>query len=407
MELSLRDRLKRLGVHKGPGALKPLVPAGEATSIARPASTSSAILWNVEAPTIFGPALIARTVFATGHVHGDQRIGDAAAHAFRDVHPRQALYLDTETTGLAGGSGTLAFLVGVGYLQADDFVVDQYFLRNPAAELAMLAHLDSRISRHGALVTFNGKAFDIPLLETRFAMQRVAPQFRDKQHLDLLQPARQMWRGSLVDCRLGTLEHHLLGVHRTQEDIAGFLVPQIYREYLQAGAPEMHDEMRRVMYHNLHDIVSMLTLAAHLRQSFDQPSSAREHAAVAAVAERSGDYASAVTGYRRAIDAELAVSLQPSAHGRRTRAKLAASLKKLDRSHEAVEHWQMMAVEGDLAALTELAKHYEWKARDFASALKCAQRGLQLAADPITRAEFAARVARLGQKVAAGGASSP
>ena len=414
MDVSLRDRLMRLGVHKGAAHLKPRAfttaitqqPYYDAATRRPPASTA---LWNIEAQTIFGVAKILRTEYAVDHVHGDRPLSRGSEKPFRNVMAREALFLDTETTGLAGGAGTLAFLVGVGYFEAEStsseghpaqFVIDQYFLNEPADEAAMLAHLDGRVSKHAALVTFNGRAFDVPLLETRYTMQRIAPSFAEKEHLDLLMPARQVWRGTLASCSLGSIEFHLLGVHRDQQDIAGFLIPQIYREYLQAGAPRAHDDMQRVMYHNLHDILSMVTLTSRLHDAFHQPQAPEEHFAVAVQHERARNFEQAVQTYSVALHASASNPLPPG-HTPPLRSRLAANLKKLDRHAEAVEHWQLLAAEDDLVALIELAKYYEWRERSIDKALKCARRAHLVAQDPITRADVMRRIERLGRKNAA------
>lgn len=400
MDGSLRDKLLRLGVHKGASQLRPRVPPAAAPDIPlanNPRAAAVDELWNIEAHTMFGVVKILRTTFGVDHVHGDRRLIRSLEQPFRGVHAEHALYLDTETTGLAGGAGTLAFLIGVGYFDTGDdqrFIVDQYFLQEPADEAAMLAHLESRVHQHDALVTFNGRAFDVPLLETRYVMQRIPPSFSEKTHLDLLIPSRQVWRGALASCSLGSLEFHLLGVHRDQQDIAGFLIPQLYREYLQAGAPRRHEEMQRVMYHNLHDILSMVTLSSRLLDAFDRPQAVEEHIAVATQFERAGDLEQAIATYARALQSpdSHAPSRQPP------RARMAANLKKLDRHGEAVEHWQMLAAEGDRHALIELAMFYEWREKDIEKALKCARRAHMLAGDARTRAVILSRVARLERK---------
>ena len=416
MDVSLRDKLKRLGVHRGAAHLKPRVPtAGVAQHPATDYTTHNlsapADLWNIEAQTIFGAAKILRTSFELDHVHGDRPLGNALERPFRNVMARDALFLDTETTGLAGGAGTLAFLVGVGYFetpsissekQQSRFIVDQYFLNEPADEAAMLAHLDGRVLKHAALITFNGRAFDVPLLETRFVMQRIAPSFSEKEHLDLLMPARQVWRGALASCSLGSLEFHLLGVHRDQQDIAGFLIPQLYREYLQAGAPRAHADMQRVMYHNVHDILSMVTLTSRLHDAFHQPQSPEEHFAIAVQHERAGNYADAVQTYAGALQA-TSTSLRLPASNPPLRSRLATNLKRLNRHAEAVEHWQLLAAEDDLNALIELAKYYEWREHSIAKALVCARRAHRIAQDAPARADVMRRIMRLERKVAASG----
>ena len=177
-----------------------------------------------------GECFVLDHVYRLDYQHGDDRLVDLlqfspaaaapfvqdarlAAHDFRDF-----LFLDTETTGLAG-AGTLAFMVGVGFFEpsphGERFVVRQYFLRDHGDEPALLLLLDELLAEKAGLVTFNGRSFDVPLLEGRFIMNRMPTDLRDRPHLDLLHPARRLWRHRLGSCALGSLEGSLLGLRRT------------------------------------------------------------------------------------------------------------------------------------------------------------------------------------------------
>jgi len=186
--------------------------------------------------------------------HGEQIARLLRDPAWCTFDFRRALFLDTETNGLSGGTGTFAFLVGVGFIEDDTFVVQQFFLRHPGEEPAMLTALVPLLERFDTFVTFNGKSFDIPLLETRFVLARRPLDLRRRPHFDLLHPARRIWRWRLTQCDLGTLERQVLGVRRAAEDVPGWLVPRYYNEYLRTGnaAP-----LRGVFYHNRQDIVAL------------------------------------------------------------------------------------------------------------------------------------------------------
>jgi uncharacterized protein YprB with RNaseH-like and TPR domain len=145
----------------------------------------------------------------------------------------RAAFLDTETTGLAGGSGTAAFLVGVGFLDGDRFRVRQYFMRDYHEEPALLQALAEDMAAFPHLVTFNGKMFDLPLLDARYRLNRARSPLASASHLDLLHPARRLWKMRLECCRLQSLEAALLGVRR-QGDIPGDEIPRLYFEYLRS-----------------------------------------------------------------------------------------------------------------------------------------------------------------------------
>ena len=171
-------------------------------------------------------------------------------------------FLDTETTGLVGGAGTVAFLVGIGRFIDDGFRILQYFLRDPSEERAMVRVMEGELDAGTGFVTYNGKSFDVPLLEMRYGLslrKRWAltawPQF------DLLHPARRLWKRSLRDCSLGTIEHEILGVARSEKDVSGEQIPGMYIDYLNTGDPS---SMERVIYHNEIDILSMVSLCAEI-----------------------------------------------------------------------------------------------------------------------------------------------
>src|SRR5213593_832262 len=181
-----------------------------------------------------GPLLVVRREYPLTHTHGREPLGpaftaplDLLSAVARAETPagdsRGLLFLDTETTGLAGGTGTYTFLVGVGRLDGGRFVVTQYFMRDFDEEPALLAALVPLLEQAAGVVTFNGSAFDLPLLETRFVLARRRWP-GDCFHLDLLAAARRLWSARLADCRLGTLEQHVLRFTR-EDDLPGAMIP--------------------------------------------------------------------------------------------------------------------------------------------------------------------------------------
>ena len=418
MNSDLRERLRRLGVRRGIAHLNPARPGPDARheprALAASASDAPATLEPIRTP--FGHAYVRRVDYTLTHRHGERTLEAALRHPAERLSELaaqragaacdlgQALFLDTETTGLSGGAGTLAFLVGLGYFTGDRFVVEQFFLRDPAEEAAMLCEVDRRMHERQVIITFNGRAFDLPLLESRFILSRVPPPFADKAHLDLLLPARRVWRGALDSCSLGSLEFHLLGVRREQRDIPGSVIPFLYREYLAAGGGDPNEDMQRVMYHNLTDILSMVTLVSRLAEALAQPNNAGEHYAAARYYERLGDYAAAEQSYRAAVKTleaeDRRLSQSPLSGLRASAARhLARLLKRRGDLEEALALWQRLAESDDVEGLIEVAKHYEWRACDLDRALSCAGRAQRVNSNPALSDAIERRIARLERKL--------
>jgi hypothetical protein len=173
-----------------------------------------------------------------------------------NIDIEQFVFVDAETTGLSTTAGTVAFLIGVGYVEMDCFKVHQFFLPDYADEPPMLEAVADLVDGKTVVVSFNGKAFDLPLLEARYVLQRMTTPFASMRHLDLLHVSRRFWRGRFVDNTLQTLEKELLSVYR-YNDTPGYLIPQLFFDYLRTGEPE---PLAGVMLHNRLDIVTLLFL---------------------------------------------------------------------------------------------------------------------------------------------------
>jgi uncharacterized protein len=197
---------------------------------------------------------------------------DAADSVKAAIDPEQWLFLDTETTGLAGGTGTYAFMVGIAWWDAGGLQVEQFFLRDLDEEYSLLLELAERMKKRPVLVTFNGKSFDWPLLETRYRMTRSVPAFSPKLHLDLLHPARQLWRLRLGSVRLKDLERHVLGGDgrsldwSRNDDIDSSLIPQMYFDYLRGGPAE---PLVGIFRHNQMDLRGLAALAGKILTLLD------------------------------------------------------------------------------------------------------------------------------------------
>jgi uncharacterized protein len=295
---------------------------------------------------------------------------------------RRAVFFDTETTGLAGGSGTYAFLVGLGFFEGSDFVVRQYFLRDYPEEEAMLEALTADLARFALLVTFNGKSFDWPLMETRFRMTRRRVPMAGAPHLDLLHPARRVWKERLLQCNLTNLEANVLGVRR-QGDVPGHLIPQLYFDYLRTGQA---GPLQDVLLHNRLDIVSLVSLAGWLGQIVTDPLNPTPDGelvcgddlyAIGRLFEDRGFPDRGILCYEAARERGLGAVSEV-----RAQRDLSAAYKRVREHDRALAIWQaMIAGAGGMTLYpyVELAKYYEHVARDYALARKMAERALAIA----------------------------
>jgi uncharacterized protein len=205
---------------------------------------------------------------------------------------QDVLFLDTETTGLAGGTGTYVFLIGLAYLADGELVLRQHLLRDLGAESAFVEHLKSELEPFRACASYNGKTFDIPLLRTRFVMAIRSELTVDESHLDLLHPARRLWKDRFGSTTLRQLEESILDDGRTA-DIPGSLVPDAYFHYLRTGDDAV---IRPVLEHNERDVVSLVRIADRVARAVleartgNAPAHAPAAYALARVFERTGEH---------------------------------------------------------------------------------------------------------------------
>ena len=274
--------------------------------------------------------------------------------------PRRWLMLDTETTGLAGGTGTYAFLVGVAHWDEDGIRVDQFFMRDPAEEPSLLLGLAELIRARPVLVTFNGKSFDWPLLETRFRIARLTPPPL-RVHLDFLHPARHIWRRSMDSVTLTRLEREVLGIER-DGDVPSSQIPRIYFEFLRGGhASGIVD----VLEHNSMDLVGLACLAERVISILNEPerntSSGTELYGISRLLRCRGDLTSARTIGEKALAAGLPPRLDSPA-----RMEIADLARRHRRYERATTLWEDVLARSPetLVAYEQLAIHYEHRARE-------------------------------------------
>jgi uncharacterized protein YprB with RNaseH-like and TPR domain len=295
----------------------------------------------------------------------------------RGVPPAKWCFLDTETTGLAGGSGTYAFLIGVGRITPQGFRIRQFFMREFGEEASQLSALHEHLKQFEVLITYNGRTYDQPLLETRFRMVRQRPPFSGLEHLDLLHGARRLWNLRFDSCRLVDLENQILGVER-QGDLPGEMIPYFYFEYLRT-----HEIFRLmpIFHHNAIDILTLACLTAIVPRAFHSPEQAQfahptEMVGLARWWRQADQHENALALFRQALDREL-----PDELLFRTMWDVAALEKKLGREHAALPMLTDLASARNpwrAAAFTELAKYYEHRERNYAMALEMARNALDL-----------------------------
>jgi len=303
---------------------------------------------------------------------------------FAGLSLERACFIDTETTGLAGGTGTHVFLVGVGYFQGDWFVVDQYFMDDYDQEPALTAVLEDSLSGFEAVVSFNGKAFDLPLLEARFIMARRRSPLLARPHLDLLHPARRLWGRRLVSCRLAALEEAVLEEPRTG-DLPGWLVPQRYFDYLRTRDARA---VKPIFDHNRLDVLSLAALAAHAAGRFeafldDPPREEVTHPldlyGLARYYRSEGLAEAAVRCYTAFLDEDLPEDVSRCVADR-AGLDCVRLLRRLGRTGEAMELARKFT-DGHpprLWAMVELAKDLEHRLGDHEGALSVVDRALGL-----------------------------
>jgi uncharacterized protein YprB with RNaseH-like and TPR domain len=332
-----------------------------------------------EVQTSCGNFFESRSTMNGDNVHGNVRICDAGcasmeAVAFlaglqmtQDMSLSDGLFLDSETTGLTGGTGTFPFLIGLGWFEQGSFVTCQLFARDFSEEGAMLRYLSELTSGKRFLVTFNGKAYDLSLLAARFILNRCRDTLTTMPHIDLLHPSRRILAHRLENARLPTIERHVLGVER-DGDVPGFEIPQRYFDWLRQRDGRL---MADVFRHNRLDIVSMASLLKYLADLVeDTQRMGRSHHGdllkVAGLMYERGDLGKAERMLQALISShhtDVALS---------ARQVLSLIYKKAYRWEEAAELWQNLVASGphNFFAVEELAKFYEHHTHECGKALQ-------------------------------------
>ncbi len=351
--------------------------------------------------TALGPVFIRDDWYPLDHAHGTLPLSaplsvsnEALSYLLGAAAPDPArlAFFDIETTGLSGGTGTYIVLAGLGSYEDGAFRMRQYFLADIASEQAMLTMLAADLARFDGIVTYNGRAFDVPFVETRLTLARIASPCDGMPHFDLLHPVRRLYKHRMPACRLADAERRLLRIDRP-DDVPGWQIPQLYFDYVRAGRAS---PLRGVFRHNAEDVLSLVGVLATLAGLLSDDA-----------ALDPDDAAAAGRWWEAAANPERARSLYAYAlpwldggpdwawaAGRHARLSARAG----DRE-EAARLWAALWRRGDRAAGLALAKHHEHRSRDLDAALAVTC-GLLPAAVGAEAAALALRRARVERKLA-------
>jgi len=366
---SLRDKLKSLGVQIGTNHIEKPERGPKAFPI-------ESVINGSLCETHLGSTFVVEKDFPIGFHHGIVdlcKIQDfdilaqwAKSNLLSAQDYQNILFLDAETSGLAGGTGTFAFMIGLGHFTSKGFKLIQLFLRDPAEENAFLVFLDQILSSFKVIVTFNGKSFDVPLMTSRYVLQKFPVPFKDKEHIDLLHLARRIWKNRLASRTLGNLETEILNLKRTSEEVPGWMVPELYIDYLRTKDAR---PLAGVFYHNEIDILSLAALFNFQSQILNNPLESESTAsldciAIARIYEELGYLEKAINLYEHSIDLGLPVEFLID-----TLNRYAKIYKRSGNWDAAKALWESAVVYKDIESCIELAKYHEHLRHDPSTAL--------------------------------------
>ncbi len=369
---SISDQLKSLGVTVGTQNIKPPKPPNvDEFSIEQ---VLAGDFWHTPSGDIF----VVETNYNANFLRGSIKLKPSssleivAAYArspeIEHLNIEQFAFIDTETTGLGLGTGVYTFMVGIGRFEGEHFRLAQFFLREPGEETAQLAAIEEFLAPCQAWVSFNGKSFDIPLLNNRYIINGWPIPLKDAPHIDLLHLARRLWKARLPSRTLGDLEVKILGANRSQQDVPGWMVADLYFDYLHTRDAR---PLLGVFYHNEMDVVSLAALLAHMADLLANPlDGSVEHGLdLIAIGKLYADLGMAETAthiYQHGLEHH---NLEAGAYWQALE-ELSFLLKKQDDIVSAGRLWEQAAQNGHIYAQVELAKVFEHREKDFITALK-------------------------------------
>ena len=375
MDNNYKKKLQKLGVHFGTKDKIEFKPKKDLAQIDLDGETKT---------NSYGEFFYSEQKFHGSYKHGSIALNEILTPDIRIklpdldtvINPADCVYLDTETTGLSTSGGTFAFMVGLGYFENENFILRQYFLRDPHEEEAVLLDLDNLLSNHSTMITYNGVSFDVPILKSRYRYHRIPSEINKKNQIDLLKYSRILFRYQFDDRSLKNIEANVLDFNRTAEEIPGWMAPIIYQDYLKT---KNNLSIMGVFYHNAMDILSLAALITIINQiSLIQEDQFLRYEtlnySLACLYEKNKEYFRAIEAYLRAIEQNnLPRMIKTNCFH-----SLAELYKKTGQITEAVLYWQQASELGKLESLIELAKIYEHQLKDYQIAINYCKRALLL-----------------------------
>jgi len=375
MPETLRDRLKSLGVKTGVSP-KTTIVSGKKYPI-------QDVLAGDFHHNVHGSSYFYEEIFPRDHHQGTVQPAHnfglnliarwARTQELEMLRSDSLVFLDTETTGLSGGTGTYVFLVGIGFQSKEGFIVQQFFLQDPGEESAFLTCLNEALNGFNGIVTYNGKSFDIPILKTRYILNGLTAPFASIGHIDLLPLARRLWKYRLTHRNLGVLETEILGMERSSEEIPGWMIPEMYIDYCRTGDAR---PLKGVFYHNAMDIVSLAAVMVRMTKILengdqDDGFDGMEIMAAGELHQALGRMTEAESFYISAAGKPMQDSHQVLIQKKR-----AMMYKKSGKWEKALPIFNQLVEFGDWEACVELAKYYEHNKKDYQIAMRYCQTGI-------------------------------
>jgi len=333
-----------------------------------------------------GEVFVIHETFPFGYLHGDIAFSGNLTYGellsfegfpsdFKD-DARNIAFFDIETSSLSFGAGSFVFLIGLCYFSSSGIETDLLIIDHPAAEKALLEEFNKRLCRFKVVASYNGKSFDAPFIRNRNTLHQLEDVLGQKHHIDLLVYSRRLWKLRLDSCKLSNIEHNILGLRREEKEIPGWLVPQVYFDYLNQKDPHM---LEGVLYHNKIDVISLAALFQHILRILEttggvEQLNALDYYSLAKLYEKNGGLFQAKYYYALYFQ-----ETNNESNHKHIQFEYGMLLKRLGNYQSAIPFWESSGEEGVINSCIELSKFFEHKLGEFSNALKWAFKAREMA----------------------------